>query len=182
MEKHFSHMQSDGSITMVDVGEKKHSQRVAIVRARVYLAPATLELLKQSALPKGDVLTTAKIAGIMAAKRTAELIPLCHPLFLSYVDIRFTLEDFGLTLEAEARTSGQTGVEMEALVGAQVAAATIYDMCKAVQKDIMIGDVGLVYKSGGKSGIFCAKGFAYDANHKNKSIKDNGANDSIAGT
>ncbi len=163
MSDTFSHMSDDGSITMVDVGHKDATQRVAVVRGFVHLAPKTLQLLQQKALPKGDVLTTAKVAGIMAAKRTAELIPLCHPLALSYVDVRFVLHDTasqqGLELECEARTSGPTGVEMEALVGAQVAAATIYDMCKAVQKDVVIDSMRLVYKSGGKSGVFCADGY-----------------------
>ncbi len=155
----FSHMQDDGSISMVDVSHKAESLRTAIVRGRIELAPKTLELLQQAALPKGDVLTTAKIAGILAAKRTAELIPLCHPLPLSYADIRFAVYAGGLLLEAEVRTSSNTGVEMEALVAAQMAAATVYDMCKAVQKDIVISDIRLVYKSGGKSGTFCAKDY-----------------------
>ncbi len=156
MSEQFSHLKQDGSVTMVDVSHKNDTQRIAVVRARIDLAPNTLELLKKTALPKGDVLTTAKLAGILAAKRTADLIPLCHPLPLAYVDIRFATRDYGLELEAEARTTGPTGVEMEALVGAQIAASTVYDMCKAVQKDIVIRDVRLVYKSGGKSGIFCA--------------------------
>ncbi len=164
MAKEFSHMSADGSITMVDVRHKENTQRVAIVRGFVHVAAQTLDLLKQKALPKGDVLTTAKVAGIMAAKRTAELIPLCHPLSLSYVDVRFVLhqgnEACGLELECEARTSGPTGVEMEALVGAQVAAATIYDMCKAVQKDVVIDAMHLVYKSGGKSGVYCAADYS----------------------
>lgn len=152
----FSHMDSDGTITMVDVGHKGDTRRVAIVRSVVEVSPATLDLLKRQALPKGDVLTTAKVAGILAAKRTWELIPLCHPLFLSYVDVRFTIEDAtnSIHIEAEARTTGQTGVEMEALMAAQTAAMTIYDMCKAVQKDIVIRDCRLVFKSGGKSGEF----------------------------
>ncbi len=163
MTKTLSHLTDDGSITMVDVRHKANSQRVAIVRGFVHVSHDTLELLQKKALPKGDVLTTAKVAGIMAAKRTAELIPLCHPLPLSFVDIRFVLHDngnhCGLELECEARTVGPTGVEMEALVGAQVAAATIYDMCKAVQKDIIIDAMHLVYKSGGKSGTYCALDF-----------------------
>ncbi len=167
MSKEFTHMSDDGSITMVDVRYKDNSQRVAIVRGFVHLAPQTLALLQQKALPKGDVLTTAKIAGIMAAKRTAELIPLCHPLSLSYVDVRFSVRDtealHGLELECEARTVGPTGVEMEALIGAQVAAATIYDMCKAVQKDVIIDGMHLVYKSGGKSGTYCAADYAEKA-------------------
>jgi len=154
----FSHMDKDGNARMVDVSAKGETQRTAIVRGTVRLAPATLALLKQNALPKGDVLTTAKIAGIQAAKRTADLIPMCHPLPISYVDIRFTVidETSCIDLECEVRTTYKTGVEMEALVGAQIAAATIYDMCKAVQKDVVIDNCRLVYKSGGKSGTFQA--------------------------
>ncbi|MFV0347182.1 MAG: cyclic pyranopterin monophosphate synthase MoaC [Halodesulfovibrio sp.] len=158
-DQDFSHMSADGSITMVDVGHKNDTRRVAIVRTVVEVSPNTLDLLKRQALPKGDVLTTAKVAGILAAKRTWELIPLCHPLVLSYVDVRFSIQDetCQIHIEAEARTTGQTGVEMEALVAAQTAAMTIYDMCKAVQKDIVIRDCRLVYKAGGKSGEFRAE-------------------------
>ena len=158
MTQQFSHMQADGAILMVDVGAKQDTRRVAVAGAVVEMSAATLDLLKRAALPKGDVLTTAKVAGIMAAKRTSELIPLCHPLALSFVDVRFTIQDSPpvVRLEAEARTTGPTGVEMEALVAAQIAAATIYDMCKAVQKDMVIREVRLLYKSGGKSGEFRA--------------------------
>ena len=155
----FSHMDSDGNARMVDVSGKGDSQRTAIVRCLVRLSPETFSLLKENALPKGDVLTTAKIAGIQAAKRTADMIPMCHPLPISYVDIRFSVSDVDSTieLEGEVRTTYKTGVEMEALVGVQVAAATIYDMCKAVQKDIVIDNCRLVFKSGGKSGTFEAE-------------------------
>ncbi len=155
----FSHLDSNGNARMVDVSAKNDSQRTAIVQCSVRLAPNTLNLLKENALPKGDVLTTAKIAGIQAAKRTADLIPMCHPLPVSYVDIRFTIidEDSTIELESEVRTTYKTGVEMEALVATQIAAATIYDMCKAVQKDIVIDDCRLVFKSGGKSGTFKAE-------------------------
>jgi cyclic pyranopterin phosphate synthase len=158
MTNTFSHMHADGSVTMVDVGGKQESARIAVVGAVVEMNATTLDLLKRAALPKGDVLTTAKIAGIMAAKRTSELIPMCHPLVLDYVDIRFEIHDTPprIHLEAEARCTGRTGVEMEALVAAQVAAATIYDMCKAVRKDIGITNVRLLRKSGGKSGEFPA--------------------------
>ena len=158
MTKEFSHMQTDGSVTMVDVGGKGENARCAVAGALVELNAATLALLKRSALPKGDVLTTAKLAGIMAAKRTSELIPLCHPLMLDYVDIRFEILDEppGIRVEAEVRCQGRTGVEMEALIAVQVASAAIYDMCKAVQKDICITKVRLLRKSGGKSGDFQA--------------------------
>ena len=156
MSQEFSHMHADGTVTMVDVGHKQESARVAVAGAVVEVNAATLNLLKHAALPKGDVLTTAKIAGIMAAKRTSELIPMCHPLMLDYVDIRFEIYDAPprIQLEAEARCTGRTGVEMEALVAAQIAAATIYDMCKAAQKDICITNVRLLRKSGGKGGEF----------------------------
>jgi cyclic pyranopterin phosphate synthase len=152
----FSHMDSDGNARMVDVSDKKATKRTAIVKAEVRLSRATFDLLKADALPKGDVLTTAKIAGIQAAKRTHDLIPMCHPLPISYVDVRFNVIDADaiVGIEAEVRTAAGTGVEMEALIAAQVAAATIYDMCKAVQKDIVITDCRLVYKCGGKSGEF----------------------------
>jgi len=158
MSDGFSHMDSDGNAKMVDVSAKTDTQRTAIVRCVIKLAPETLDLLKRNALPKGDVLTTAKIAGIQAAKRTADMIPMCHPLPISYVDIRFNVkdEDSTIDVECEVRTTYKTGVEMEALVGVQMAAATIYDMCKAVQKDIVIDNCRLVFKSGGKSGIFQA--------------------------
>ncbi|MDR0465854.1 MAG: cyclic pyranopterin monophosphate synthase MoaC [Deltaproteobacteria bacterium] len=156
MAEKFSHMHADGSVVMVDVGGKQESARIAVVGAVVEMNAATLDLLKRAALPKGDVLTTAKIAGIMAAKRASELIPLCHPLMLDYVDIRFEIRDVPpqIRLEAEVRCTGRTGVEMEALIAAQTAAAAVYDMCKAAQKDICITNVRLLRKSGGKSGEF----------------------------
>ncbi|MUM77071.1 cyclic pyranopterin monophosphate synthase MoaC [Pseudodesulfovibrio sp. F-1] len=159
MSPGFSHMDGDGNARMVDVSGKNDTLRRAIVRCEVRLAPRTMALLVQNALPKGDVLTTAKIAGIQAAKRTADLIPMCHPLPISLVDIRFVVDEAGarIVVESEVRTTYKTGVEMEALVGAQMAAATIYDMCKAVQKDIVIGNCRLVFKSGGKSGTFSAE-------------------------
>ena len=152
----FSHMAGDGSISMVDVGGKDVTKRIAIVRGAVEMNAHTLGLLKEHDLPKGDVLVTAQVAGIMAAKRTSELIPLCHPVPLSFVDVRFEIQDEppAVLIESEARTSDRTGVEMEAIIAAQVAAATIYDMCKAVQKDMVIRDVRLVHKSGGRTGTF----------------------------
>lgn len=156
----FSHLSDDGSATMVDVGGKAETRRAAITRCSVLMSAQTLSLLRQNALPKGDVLSVAKIAGIMAAKRTADLIPLCHPLPLDYADVRFTVDDAAnaVHIEAEARTSARTGVEMEALAAAQIAALTIYDMCKAVQKDMVITNCRLVKKTGGKSGTYLAPG------------------------
>ncbi len=158
MKHSFSHLDAQGNVTMVDVGEKTPGRRVAIAEAIVELAPATLELLKKAALPKGDVLTCAKIGGIMAAKRVDELIPLCHSLHLSFADIRFEVRDKPpqVRIEAEARSVGATGVEMEAIVAAQTAAAIVYDMCKAIQRDMVISRVRLLHKSGGKSGEFNA--------------------------
>ena len=154
----FSHLAADGSLRMVDVGTKVETDRVARARAVVEMRAETLDLLRRDALPKGDVLATAKIAGIMAAKRTWEMIPLCHPLSITYADVRFTIQDEppAVILETEVRTTGKTGVEMEALFAAQTAAATIYDMAKAVQKDMIIRDVRVLYKAGGKSGEFVA--------------------------
>ncbi len=152
----FSHLDASGAPRMVDVSAKMESKRTAIARSVVHISASTLELLKAKALPKGDVLTVAQIAGIMAAKRTSEFIPMCHPLALTHTDVRFLVRDEppSVLIEASASTSDRTGVEMEAIIGAQIAAATIYDMVKAVQKDVVIGDTRLILKSGGKSGLF----------------------------
>ncbi len=151
-----SHLDSSGGVVMVDVGDKPDTPRKAVVQSEVLLSAETFSMLKEKALPKGDVLVTAKIAGIAAAKETSRLIPLCHPIFLSFVDVRFRLEESKamIVVEAEARTTSSTGVEMEALVAAQVACMTIYDMCKAVQKDIVINNCRLIHKSGGRSGVY----------------------------
>lgn len=156
MEETLTHLDEDGGIRMVDVGHKDQTRRRAVVRATVQLSAKTYAMLRDKGLPKGDVLTTAKVAGIQAAKQTSSLIPLCHPISLSSVDVRFTLneEESQVIIECESRTTSQTGVEMEALVGAQIAAATIYDMCKAVQRDIVVTDCRLIHKSGGKSGTY----------------------------
>ena len=152
----FSHLDASGAPRMVDVSAKTETKRTAIARSVVHISASTLELLKAKALPKGDVLTVAQIAGIMAAKRTSEFIPMCHPLALTHTDVRFLVRDEppSVLIEASASTSDRTGVEMEAIIGAQIAAATIYDMVKAVQKDVVIGDTRLILKSGGKSGLF----------------------------
>ncbi len=140
-----SHVEDSGDVRMVDVGTKPLSKRRAVARAVVHMAPATAAMLE--ALPKGDALVTAQLAGIMAAKRTSELIPLCHPLPLTHVGVRLTLGDGTVEIEASAETMAQTGVEMEALVAATVAALTVYDMAKAVDKDMVIGEVTLVEKT-----------------------------------
>ena len=139
---------------MVDTGGKPSTARRAVASARVLMAPETVEAVRARRTPKGDPLETARIAGIMAAKRTAELIPLCHPLPLTHVEVRATIEDGGVFIEAEAATNAQTGVEMEALTAASVAALTVYDMCKAVEKGITITDLRLEEKTGGKSGAW----------------------------
>lgn len=149
-----SHYDELGKIRMVDVSEKKTTARRAVASAKVLLSPATLEKLKSQANPKGDPLEIARIAGIMAAKKTADLIPLCHQISLTKVNVICEFTTFGIQLSAEAKTSSQTGVEMEALTAVSVAALTIYDMCKAVQKDIEITEVRLESKTGGKSGEF----------------------------
>ncbi len=149
-----SHYDELGKIRMVDVSEKNTTARRAVASAKVILSPATLEKLKSQANPKGDPLEIARIAGIMAAKKTADLIPLCHQISLTKVNVICEFTTFGIQLSAEAKTSSQTGVEMEALTAVSVAALTIYDMCKAVQKDIEITEVRLESKTGGKSGEF----------------------------
>ncbi len=148
-----SHVAADGSVAMVDVGAKNVSRRTARACALVRLPPRAAKALREATLPKGDAFVTAQIAGIFAAKRTAELIPLCHPLGLDAVDVRFSWnDDVVLRIEAQASTSSKTGVEMEAMVAASVAALTIYDMCKSVDKGIEIERVRLLEKTGGKSG------------------------------
>ncbi len=153
-----THIDAEGRTRMVDVGAKSKTRRLAIAGAEVRLSRETMRLLATAALPKGDALATAKIAGILAAKRTADLIPLCHPLPLAFADVRFDVDEAAavVRIEAEASTTAETGVEMEALTAASVAALTIYDMCKAVQKDIVLSEIRLLYKSGGKSGTYVA--------------------------
>ena len=146
-----THFSDDGSVRMVDVSEKAVSKRTAVASARVLLNSATLQLLKTRQNPKGDPLEIARIAGIMAAKKTPELIPLCHQINLSSVNVAVDLDESGITITAEAITDHRTGVEMEALTAVSVAALTIYDMCKAVQKDITISDIRLERKTGGKA-------------------------------
>ena len=135
---------------MVDVGGKDVTDRRAVARAVVRMSPATLDAVRRGEAPKGDVIGTARIAGIQAAKRTAELVPLCHPLPLSFVDVTADVDGEAVVLAAEARTSGKTGVEMEAMTAAAVAALTVYDMVKGLERGVEIADVVLLEKSGGK--------------------------------
>ena len=149
-----THLDSEGRVHMVDVGHKPDTERVAVAKGEVAMKPETLRLIVEQGVPKGDVLTTAQVAGIMAAKQTSNLIPLCHPLLLSKVDVAFEIDETDPRVEitATVRTRGKTGVEMEALTAVSVAALTIYDMAKAVEKTMRIGNIRLVRKSGGKSG------------------------------
>ena len=140
-----SHVDSTGSVRMVDVGDKPMSRRRAVARAGVRMAAGTAQRL--SALPKGDALATAQVAGVMAAKRTAELIPLCHPLPLTHVDVTIDVRDEGAEITATVETTAQTGVEMEALVGASVAALTVYDMAKAIDDAMVVEEVRLLEKT-----------------------------------
>ncbi len=139
---------------MVDTSDKLPTTRNAVASARVLMAPDTVSALREHRTPKGDPLEAARLAGIMAAKRTAELIPLCHPLPLTHVEVKATIADFGVSIETSVSTNAQTGVEMEALTAAAIAALTIYDMCKALDKGITISDVRLERKTGGKSGDY----------------------------
>jgi len=147
-----THLDDEGRITMVDVGRKEITARTAEARGFVHLATETITAIRERRTPKGDPLETARLAGIMAAKRTSELIPLCHSLSLSHVDVRLELTDQGVEISGTAATSAQTGVEMEALTAVSVAALTIYDMCKALDRRMVIEQIRMVAKSGGKSG------------------------------
>ena len=149
-----SHVDPTGRVKMVDTSEKLTTTRRAIASARVLMSSETVTALREHRSPKGDPLEAARLAGIMAAKKTAELIPLCHPLPLTHIDVSAELNDEGVYLEADVSTNAQTGVEMEALTAVTVAALTIYDMCKALEKSIRITDIQLERKSGGKSGDY----------------------------
>ncbi len=143
----FSHLDHEGAARMVDVGEKAVVRRTAVASGSVRMSPHTVELLREKALPKGDALNTARIAGVMAAKRTPDLIPLCHGLNLTSVDVEFEVGEEEIGIVATARASDRTGVEMEALTAVSVAALTIYDMCKAVDKGMVVGEIRLLEKT-----------------------------------
>jgi cyclic pyranopterin phosphate synthase len=157
--KKLTHIDNKGRPKMVDVSSKPLTKRIALAKGSVYMKKETFELITKGKVAKGDVLSVAKIAGITAAKKTSEIIPLCHPLNISSVDIDFKLDEKENRIEIESciKITGQTGVEMEALTAVAAAALTIYDMCKAVDKEMIISDIMLVEKSGGKSGIFTRK-------------------------
>src|SRR5471032_1721169 len=153
-----SHFDKAGNARMVDFGAKGETERRATARATVTMAPATLRLILDKKAAKGDVLAVAQLAGIMAAKRTPDLIPLCHPLALSSVDVRLSCNEkrSAVDIEATCKLKGRTGVEMEAMTAASVAALTVYDMCKSVDRGMVISEIKLLHKSGGKSGTFNA--------------------------
>ena len=157
-KKTLTHFDARGNAHMVDVGAKDATERVAVARASVRMQPATLKLIATKKAAKGDVLAVAQLAGIMAAKKTPDLIPLCHPLTLSSVDVKLTLDAkrHAVDIEATCKLKGRTGVEMEALTAASVAALTVYDMCKSVDRGMVISGVRLLHKSGGKSGTWNA--------------------------
>lgn len=152
-----THVDSRGAVRMVEVGDKPVTARVAVAAAEIHMSASARRAIRDRAVAKGDPLQTARIAGVMGAKRTADLIPLCHPLPISGVTVTLTPKRWGYAVSATVRTTGQTGVEMEALTAVSVAALTVYDMCKAVERTMRIEDVRLVAKSGGKSGDFRAE-------------------------
>jgi cyclic pyranopterin monophosphate synthase len=159
MSANLTHVNENGEVRMVDVTEKPSSLRVAVAGARIVMKPETLALIQSDGIGKGDVLATARIAGIMAAKKTGELIPMCHPLVIQHAEVEIAAAPDlpGLEITATVRLTGQTGVEMEALTAASIAALTIYDMAKAVDKAMIIKDVRLLHKSGGRSGTYDAE-------------------------
>jgi cyclic pyranopterin monophosphate synthase len=154
MKKNLTHLDADGRLHMVDVGNKEITRRQARVRGEIRMQPETAALIRDDKVKKGNVVEAARLAGIMAAKRTGDLIPLCHPLNLTAVELEFTVGEDRVEVEAQARIADRTGVEMEALTAATVALLTIYDMCKAVDRGMEIGRVRLVEKSGGASGTY----------------------------
>jgi cyclic pyranopterin monophosphate synthase len=149
-----SHVDARGRIAMVDVGGKPVTDREAVARGSITMSRAALRIVRSGAVKKGDPLQTARLAGIMGAKQTSALIPLCHPLALTSIQVDLAPTARGYTIEARVRTSSQTGVEMEALTAVAIAALTIYDMVKAVDKTMVIGDIRLVFKRGGRSGVY----------------------------
>ena len=154
--KALTHIDENGRVRMVDVSGKDHTLRIAIARGKITMKAETLEMILNRSVKKGNVLETARIAGVMAAKRTSELIPMCHPLNITHLSVDFFPDkaSCAIRIESSARTLGQTGVEMEALTAVSIAALTIYDMCKSVDREMAISDIVLFEKSGGKSGSF----------------------------
>lgn len=152
-----THFNEYGRAYMVDVGEKDETRRVAVARGKIWMKKETIIKVTDGNMKKGDVLSTAQIGGIMGAKKTSDIIPMCHNIFLSGCDIKFEIQEDGIVIEAETKTTGKTGVEMEALSAVSIAALTIYDMCKAIDKEMTIGDIKVIKKTGGKSGTYISK-------------------------
>ena len=150
----FTHFNESGRAHMVEVGDKDITKRTAIATGRISMKKETIDMIKEGLIKKGDVLSVAQVAGIMGAKKTSDIIPMCHNIFLTGADIRFNIGETHIDLEAEVKTTGKTGVEMEALTAVSIACLTIYDMCKAVDKDMVISDIKLIKKTGGKSGDY----------------------------
>ncbi|AFS79889.1 molybdenum cofactor biosynthesis protein C [Gottschalkia acidurici 9a] len=150
----FTHFNESGRAHMVEVSEKDDTKRVAIARGIIKMKTETVNMIKEGLIKKGDVLSVAQVGGIMGSKKTSDLIPMCHNIFISGSDIRFNILDDAIEIESEVKTIGKTGVEMEALTAVSMAALTIYDMCKAIDKDMVIGDIRLIKKTGGKSGEY----------------------------
>lgn len=150
----FTHINAQGRARMVDVSDKDITARTAKAYGVVYMNAQTIEMIKSGGIKKGDVLSVAQVGGIMAAKRASEIIPMCHPVMTTGIDINFTVNEKSVEIESIVKCKGETGVEMEALTAVSAAALTIYDMCKAVQKDIVIGEIKLLEKTGGKSGDY----------------------------
>lgn len=153
----FTHFNESGRAHMVEVSEKEDTKRIAVATGSIKMKKETINMIKDGLIKKGDVLSVAQIGGIMGAKKTSDLIPMCHNIFLTGADIRFNILEDSIEIEAEAKTVGKTGVEMEALTAVSLAALTIYDMCKAVDKDMTISEIKLIRKSGGKSGEYVRK-------------------------
>lgn len=153
----FTHLNEEGRAHMVEVGGKEDTKRVAVARGRIKMEKETIDMIEKGLIKKGDVLSVAQIGGIMGSKKTSDLIPMCHNIFLSGADIRFNILDDGIEIVSEVSTYGKTGVEMEALTAVSISALTIYDMCKSIDKDMVIEDIHLVKKTGGKSGSYIRK-------------------------
>lgn len=155
----FTHFNEEGKAKMVDVSEKKITERTAVAVGCIHVSEEVIKRIQSHDMKKGDVLSVAQVAGIMGAKKTSDIIPMCHNIFISGADIKFHIDETHLKIDIEAtvKTSGQTGIEMEALSAVSIAALTVYDMCKAVDKTMVIGDIKLVKKTGGKSGIYVRK-------------------------
>ncbi|WP_333473050.1 cyclic pyranopterin monophosphate synthase MoaC [Crassaminicella thermophila] len=160
----FTHIDENGRVKMVEVGDKEDTKRLAVARGCIKVAKSTMKMIQEGKMKKGDVLSVAQIAGIMGAKKTSENIPMCHNIFITGVDMKFYLDEERsvIHIEGVVKTIGKTGVEMEALNAVSVAALTIYDMCKAVDKDMVISDIRLVKKTGGKSGTYIREGEKFE--------------------